>query len=119
MVHLDVQAFPLVEADRPGLLPFPDVEHILRDAVRWWGVARAAALLVCLDTAAILEGRPDQKVWGAEKLAVRARLPADAVLEQAVRRGRLASEDVPAERSTLRAVAWAEPYRQVLGRFAV
>jgi hypothetical protein len=80
MAHPDVPAFPRAAEAHPVLrLPCPDAEDIRRDAACWWDAVRDAARPVCPDTAdAILEGRPGRMAVAAEKLAVRARLPADA-----------------------------------------
>jgi hypothetical protein len=116
-----VPAFPLVEADLPVLLPYPDAENIRRDAVRWSDAVHAAARLVCPDTGAIPAVRPDRMVLGVEKLAVREPLLADAdpdrlawVLSQA----RHASADVLAEHWKPAVSAEAEPCRQAVGRSA-
>jgi hypothetical protein len=110
----DVPAFPLVEADRRVLLPCPDAENIRRAAVCWSDAVHAAARLVCPDTGAILEGRPDRMALGAEKLAVRELLPEDAAQEQTVSHALLAWADALAEHWRPEVSAAAEPCKQAV-----
>jgi hypothetical protein len=88
LVRPDAPVFPLVAAVRRGLQrlrPFLGAADIHRDAenlldadhgvVRRAGLDRAALILEALRL-------PDLMAWAAGKLAVRALLPADAVLDR-------------------------------------